>query len=63
MRDFFSDEMGPFSANAQKRVAVPEDLDLQENLADLSDFISDDDATSNASIFLSPRSRNASEEV
>lgn len=68
MVNLFSDEMGPVSANAQKRVAVPEDLDLKENLADLSEFISDDvdNATqfrSKDSILLYPRNHNASEEV
>ncbi|KAF3339763.1 AP-3 complex subunit delta-like protein [Carex littledalei] len=69
MVHLFSDEMGPVSTNAQKRVAVPDDLDLKENLADLSEFISDDDVDnatqfrSKDSILLYPRNHNASEEV
>lgn len=64
MVDLFSDEMGPVSANAQKRISVPEDLDLKENLDDLLEFVSDDDATksrSNASILLYPRNHNSEE--
>ncbi|KAJ4806534.1 AP-3 complex subunit delta [Rhynchospora pubera] len=66
MDALFSDEMGPVSANAQKKVSVPEDLDLKDNLADLSEFISDNDAAmsrSNPSILFYPQSYNASEEV
>jgi AP-3 complex subunit delta len=64
MVDLFSDEMGPVSANAQKRVAVPLDLDLKENLDDILEFVSDDDTAksrSNALILLYPRSHDSEE--
>ncbi|XP_072990604.1 AP-3 complex subunit delta [Typha latifolia] len=41
----FSEELGPVSVIAQKRVPVPEGLILKETLADLTEFLSEDDST------------------
>ncbi|OAY85794.1 AP-3 complex subunit delta [Ananas comosus] len=58
LHNVFSEELGPVSASAQKRVSLPEDLILNENLADLASFVSDDDTTSSTSItFYPPRRR------
>nr|CAD1834691.1 unnamed protein product [Ananas comosus var. bracteatus] len=58
LHNVFSEELGPVSASAQKRVSLPEDLILNENLADLASFVSDDDTTPSTSItFYPPRRR------
>ncbi|WOL17590.1 hypothetical protein Cni_G26383 [Canna indica] len=55
MEATFSEDLGPVSTNAQKRVSLPEDLTLNENLSDISKILSDHDATC-ASISFSLRS-------
>ncbi|KAG6472268.1 AP-3 complex subunit delta-like [Zingiber officinale] len=57
----FSEELGPVSANAQKRVSVPEGLNLNANLSDLSKILTDYDLTPSASISFSLQSYNPQE--
>ncbi|XP_020099006.1 LOW QUALITY PROTEIN: AP-3 complex subunit delta [Ananas comosus] len=61
LHNVFSEELGPVSASAQKRVSLPEDLILNENLADLASFVSDDDTTPSTSITFYPPSRRTTE--
>ncbi|KAG1368134.1 putative AP-3 complex subunit delta [Cocos nucifera] len=56
MQALFSEELGPVSVNAQKRVAVPEDLVLKENLADLAMILTESDFAPSMSISFSLRS-------
>lgn len=57
----FSEELGPVSANAQKRVSVPEGLNLNANLSDLSKILIDYDLTPSTSISFSLQSHNLEE--
>ncbi|KAK3160910.1 hypothetical protein QOZ80_1BG0067920 [Eleusine coracana subsp. coracana] len=54
MRTVFCQELGPVSVNAQKKVARPDGLVL-ENLAELSDIVSEDNTTPLALICFHPR--------
>ncbi|CAM0881707.1 unnamed protein product [Alopecurus aequalis] len=51
MQTVFSQELSPVYVNAQKKVSLPEDLVLNENLAELADIVSEDDTTPSTSIF------------
>ncbi|KAM0932416.1 putative adaptor protein complex AP-3, delta subunit [Dioscorea sansibarensis] len=42
MSGVFNQELGPVSANAQKRVSIPDGLILKENLVDLTAFIGEE---------------------
>ncbi|KAJ1264363.1 hypothetical protein BS78_09G257500 [Paspalum vaginatum] len=55
MRAVFCQELGPVSVNAQMKVAPPDGLILNENLVELADIVSEDDATPSTSIFFYPR--------
>ncbi|OEL34982.1 AP-3 complex subunit delta [Dichanthelium oligosanthes] len=59
MRTIFCQELGPVSVIAQMKVASPEGLDLNENLAELTDIVSEDDTAPSTSIFFYPRSRDS----
>ncbi|TKW14666.1 hypothetical protein SEVIR_5G181800v4 [Setaria viridis] len=61
MRTVFCQELGPVSVTAQMKVASPDGLDLNENLAELADVVSEDDTTPSTSIFFYPRSRDSVE--
>nr|CAD1834989.1 unnamed protein product [Ananas comosus var. bracteatus] len=47
LHNVFSEELGPVSASAQNRVSLPEDLILNENLADLASFVRNQRGTCN----------------
>ena len=51
MQIVFSQELSPVYVNAQKKISLPEDLVLNENLAELADIVSEDDTTPPTSIF------------
>ncbi|CAL9152620.1 unnamed protein product, partial [Musa hybrid cultivar] len=61
MEAAFSEELGPVSTNAQKRVTVPEDLILNENLSDLAEVLGDIDVTPCTSISFSLRCHHPTE--
>jgi AP-3 complex subunit delta-1 len=61
MRTVFCQELGPVSVTAQMKVASPDGLDLNENLAELADIVSEDDTAPSTSIFFYPRSRDSVE--
>lgn len=61
MQAMFSEELGPVSMNAQKRVPVPDDLALKENLADLAMILTEDDIAPSMSISFSLRSHQHGE--
>jgi AP-3 complex subunit delta-1 len=61
MRTVFCQELGPVSVTAQMKVASPDGLDLNENLAELADIVSEDDTAPSTSIFFYPRSRDSEE--
>ncbi|EMS56931.1 AP-3 complex subunit delta [Triticum urartu] len=50
MQTVFSQELRPVSVNAQKKISLPEDLVLHENLSELADILSEDDTTLSTSI-------------
>jgi AP-3 complex subunit delta-1 len=54
MRTVFCEELGPVSATAQMKLTSPDGLDLNENLAELADVVSED--TTSTSIVFYPRS-------
>uniref|UniRef100_A0A0E0FM68 Clathrin/coatomer adaptor adaptin-like N-terminal domain-containing protein n=1 Tax=Oryza nivara TaxID=4536 RepID=A0A0E0FM68_ORYNI len=56
MQTVLSHEIGPVSLNAQEKISLPDDLVLNENLAELVDIISEDDTTLSSSIVFYPRS-------
>lgn len=56
MQTVLSHEIGPVSLNAQEKVSLPDDLVLNENLAELVDIISEDDTTLSSSIVFYPHS-------
>ncbi|KAL6884527.1 hypothetical protein ACP4OV_010463 [Aristida adscensionis] len=60
-RTVFCQELGPVSVNAQKKVAPPDDLVLNENLLELADVVSQDVITPSSSIFFYPRVRQSVE--
>jgi AP-3 complex subunit delta len=60
MRTIFCQELGPVSVNAQKKVAPPDGLVL-ENLDELTDIVSEYDTTPPASIFFYPCRRHSIE--
>lgn len=51
MQTVFSQELSPVYVNAQKKISLPEDIVLNENLAELADIVSEDDTTPSTSIF------------
>uniref|UniRef100_A0ACD5VLL1 Uncharacterized protein n=1 Tax=Avena sativa TaxID=4498 RepID=A0ACD5VLL1_AVESA len=51
MQTVFSQELSPVYVNAQKKISLPEDLVLNENLAELAYIVSEDDTTPSTSIF------------
>jgi AP-3 complex subunit delta-1 len=51
MQTVFSQELSPVYVNAQKEISLPEDLVLNENLAELADIVSEDDTPPSTSIF------------
>jgi len=55
MRTIFCQELGPVSATAHMKVASPDGLNLNENLAELRDIVSEDDTAPSTSIFFYPR--------
>ncbi|KAJ3695713.1 hypothetical protein LUZ60_001090 [Juncus effusus] len=57
----FSEKMGPVSINAQKRIPVPDGLELKENLADLAEFITS--TSTGTDIFLNPKRENENENL
>ncbi|KAJ8485736.1 hypothetical protein OPV22_018221 [Ensete ventricosum] len=61
MEAAFSEELGPVSTNAQKRVSVPEGLILNENLSDLLDILGDDGISPCASVSFSFRNHHPTE--
>ncbi|CAD5173250.1 unnamed protein product [Musa acuminata subsp. malaccensis] len=61
MESAFSEELGPVSTNAQKRVSVPEGLILNENLSELLDILGDDDINPCASVSFSLRNHHSTE--
>lgn len=61
MQTIFSQELSPVSVNALKKVSPPEDLVLNENLAELADVVSEDYTTPSTSIFLSCRGSHSAE--
>ncbi|XP_008792886.4 AP-3 complex subunit delta [Phoenix dactylifera] len=56
MQAMFSEEIGPVSVNAQKRVPVPEGLVLEENLSDLAMILTEGDIAPSMSISFTLRS-------
>ncbi|VAH17987.1 unnamed protein product [Triticum turgidum subsp. durum] len=50
MQKVFSQELRPVSVNAQKKISLPEDLVLHENLSELADILSEDDTILSTSI-------------
>lgn len=64
MQALFSEELGPVSLHAQKKVPLPEGLVLNENLADLTILLGgDDEIISYASPFFSLRSQHHKEKT
>ncbi|XP_073108598.1 AP-3 complex subunit delta-like [Elaeis guineensis] len=61
LQSMFSEELGPVSVNAQKRVPVPEGLVLEENLANLAWTLAEDDTAPFMSISFSLRSHQHGE--
>ncbi|CAL4963471.1 unnamed protein product [Urochloa decumbens] len=57
----FCQELGPVSVTAQMKVASSHGLDLNENLAELADIVSEDDTAPSTSIFFYPRSHDSAE--
>ncbi|TVU03397.1 hypothetical protein EJB05_51088, partial [Eragrostis curvula] len=60
VRAIFCQELGPVSANAQKNVVPPDGLVL-ENLAELTNIVSEDDTTPSTSVVFHPRSCHSAE--
>ncbi|KAH0463471.1 hypothetical protein IEQ34_008053 [Dendrobium chrysotoxum] len=58
----FSEELGPVSMHAQKRVLVPEGLELKENLSDLDVILGNNDVPSSLSISFSSRIHSHNED-
>ncbi|KAK1665662.1 hypothetical protein QYE76_053821 [Lolium multiflorum] len=56
MQTVFAQELSPVYVNAQKKISLPEDLVLNENLAELADIVCEDDAPPSTSIFFCSRS-------
>ncbi|KAF0919413.1 hypothetical protein E2562_029446 [Oryza meyeriana var. granulata] len=61
MQTVFSQEIGPVSLNAQEKVSLPDDLVLNENLAELVDIVREDDTIPSSSVVFYPRSRGSVE--
>ncbi|CAO2165046.1 unnamed protein product [Urochloa humidicola] len=61
MRTVFCQELGPVSVTAQMKVASSNGLDLNENLAELADIVSEDDTAPSTSIFFYPRCHDSAE--
>ncbi|KAI5017947.1 hypothetical protein ZWY2020_042835 [Hordeum vulgare] len=61
MQTVFSRELSPVSVNAQKKISLPEDLVLQENLSELADILSEDDTILSTSISFLSRSSHSVE--
>nr|CAB3474512.1 unnamed protein product [Digitaria exilis] len=59
MRTVFCQELGPVSVIAQMKIAAPDGVDLNENLAELADIVSEDDTAPSTSIFFYPHSRDS----
>lgn len=59
MRTVFCQELGPVSVIAQMKIATPDGVDLNENLAELADIVSEDDTAPSTSIFFYPRNRDS----
>lgn len=62
MNAVFSEELGPVSIHAQKRVPLPEGIELKENLNDLVEILGNDYIVPSTSISFTSRTRSHNED-